>query len=130
MTESQTLRRAFLCNGVFSLLSGATFLLAGGALAVAAGLPGGLPLRIVGAGLLPFGAFLLWLSRRETLHARDGRAISLCDLLWVLGTAAVLLGWPELMNATGQGVAIAIAGVVAGFAAWQWAGARRIVAAA
>jgi hypothetical protein len=129
MSESQILRRAFVGNAIFSLLSGAIFLLAGDAIASAVGLPSGLALRIVGAGLLPFGAYLLWLSRREKLSGKDGRIVSLLDLHWCLGTAILLLGWPELMNATGHGVAIAIATVVAAFAAWQWAGANRILAA-
>jgi hypothetical protein len=81
----------------------------------------------VGAGLLPFGVYLLWLSRRDELTRRDGRVVSLLDAEWVLGTAILLIGWPELMNATGHAVAITIAAVVGGFAIWQWAGAQRIL---
>lgn len=127
MNESQTLRRAFTGNAIFSLLSAAIFVLGGGAIASLAGLPSPLPLQLVGAGLLPFGVYLLWLARRDELTRRDGRIVALLDAEWVLGTAILLLGWPELMNATGHVVAVGIAAVVGGFAIWQWAGAQRIL---
>jgi hypothetical protein len=127
MNESQTLRRAFTGNAIFSLVSAATFVLGGGVIAGLIGLSSPLPLQLVGAGLVVFGVFLLWLVRREELTRRDGRIVSLLDAEWVLGTAVLLVGWPELMNATGHAAAIAIAAVVGGFAIWQWAGAQRIL---
>jgi len=127
MNHSQTLRRAFTGNAVFSLVSAATFVLGGGVIAGLIGLSSPLPLQLVGAGLVPFGAYLLWLARRDELTRRDGRIVSLLDAEWVLGTAILLIGWPELMNATGHVVAVAIAAVVGSFAIWQWAGAQRIL---
>jgi hypothetical protein len=127
MDESRTLRRAFTGNAIFSLLSATIFVLAGGVIAGWVGLSSPLPLQLVGAGLAPFGVFLLWLARRDRLTRRDGRIVSLLDAEWVLGTAVLLIGWPELMNATGHVVAIAIAAVVGGFAIWQWAGAQRML---
>ena len=127
MNESKTLRRAFAANAIFSLTAAASFLLGGGAIAASLGLASPLPLQLVGAGLAPFGVYLLWLSRRDELTRREGRIVSLLDAEWVLGTAILLFGWPELMNARGHTVAIAIAAVVAGFAVWQWTGTQRIL---
>jgi hypothetical protein len=127
MNESQNLRRAFTGNAIFSLVSATAFVLGGGVIAGLIGLSSPLPLQLVGAGLVPFGVYLLWLARRDELTRRDGRIVSLLDAEWVLGTAILLIGWPELMNATGHVVAVAIATVVGGFAIWQWAGAQRIL---
>jgi O-antigen/teichoic acid export membrane protein len=127
MNESRTLRRAFTGNAIFSLLSATIFVLAGGAIASRVGLSSPLPLQLVGAGLVPFGVYLLWLARRDQLTRRDGRIVSLLDAEWLLGTAILLVGWPELMNAAGHAAAIGIAAVVGGFAIWQWAGAQRIL---
>jgi hypothetical protein len=127
MNESRTLRHAFTGNAIFSLVSATIFVVGGGAIATLVGLPSELPLQLVGAGLVPFGVYLLWLSRRDELTRRDGRIVSLIDAEWVFGTAILLIGWPELMNTTGHAVAVAIAAVVGGFAIWQWAGAQRIL---
>ncbi len=127
MSESRTLRHAFLGNAVFSLISAAVFIVGGAALAPLVGLPSGLPLQLAGAGLVAFGAVLLWLSRRDVLTRRQGHLVSALDAEWVLGTAILLIGWPEWLNPTGRAIAIAIAAVVAGFALWQWAGAQRIL---
>lgn len=127
MNESQNLRRAFTGNAIFSLVSATAFVLGGGVIAGLIGLSSPLPLQLVGAGLVPFGVYLLWLARRDELTRRDGRIVSLLDAEWVLGTAILLIGWPELMNATGHVVAVAIAAVVGSFAIWQWAGAQRIL---
>jgi hypothetical protein len=128
MNESQTLRRAITANGIFSLVSATIFIVAAGALAGRVGLPSPLPLQLVGAGLVPFGCYLLWLARKDELTGRDGKIVSLLDAEWVFWTAVLLIGWPELMNATGHAVAVAIAAIVSGFALWQWAGAQRIPA--
>jgi hypothetical protein len=127
MDESKTLRRAFMGNAIFSLVSATIFVVAGGAIAGWVGLSSALPLQLVGAGLVPFGVLLLWLARRDRLTRRDGRLVSLLDAEWVLGTVILLFGWPELMNATGHAAAIGVAAVVGGFAIWQWAGAQRIL---
>ena len=44
--------------------------------------------------------------------------------------AVLLIGWPRVLNPTGAALAVAIAVVVAGFAAWQLLGTRRLIAEA
>ena len=126
MNESRTLRTAFLANAAFSLTCAFLFVAFANPLARIAGLAGPLPLEIVGAGLLPFGAALIWLSRREILTLGVGRLISLMDAQWVLGTAILLIGWPDLLSPTGRALAVAIAAIVACLAVWQLHGARRL----
>jgi len=126
--NSDSLRHAFLANGLFSLVCGLVFLLDGHPLGTFVGLPQGPILQPIGAGLVPFGGWLLWLSRRPELTPRIGLLVSIMDAQWVVGTVLLLAGWPELLNKTGQALAIGIALVVTAFALWQVQGARRIVA--
>jgi hypothetical protein len=126
--KSGPLRHAFLANGLFSLACGLLFLVDGAPLAAFAGLPEGPILQVIGAGLVPFGAWLVWLSRRPALTPLIGRLVSIMDAQWVVGTLVLLAGWPELLNTTGQVMAVAIALVVTSFALWQIQGTRRIVA--
>jgi hypothetical protein len=128
--RSRTLRLALIGNALFSAASGAAFVLAGGHIARLAGLPGGLPLQLVGIGLLPFAAYLFWLAERPEISAGQGRVISAMDAQWVLGTLVLLIGWPDLLNATGQALALAIAAVVSVFGIWQLVGSRQLAAPA
>jgi hypothetical protein len=128
--QSRTLRLAFMANALFSAASGLAFVLAGGHIASLAGLASGLPLQLVGIGLLPFAAFLVWLAERPELSSGQGRMVSAMDAQWVLGTFVLLVGWPDLLNATGQALALGIAAVVSVFAIWQLIGSRQLAALA
>jgi hypothetical protein len=130
MNETRILRAAFIANAIFSLTCALLFLGFARPLAELAGLASPIPLAVIGAGLLPFGAGLLWLSRRETLTMGTGRLISLMDAQWVLGTVVLLIGWPDLLSPAGRALAVAIAAIVASFALWQLHGARRLAAPA
>lgn len=124
--RSRMLRHALIGNAIFSGISGTAFILASGHVAALTGLPSELPLQLVGIGLLPFAALLVWLAERPALSQNEGRMISLMDAQWVLGTFVLLIGWPELLNDLGQLLAIGIAAVVLGFAVWQWIGTRQL----
>ena len=129
MNQSRTLELALSANAIFSLASGTIFTLFATPLAAAVGLPDGLALRIVGIGLLPFGAWILARSRSEALSPKLGRLVSFLDAQWVVATAILVLVWPDLFNALGLALAIAIALCVATFATWQLYGVRQLVAA-
>lgn len=126
MHGRDVLRAALRANATFSLIC--TVLLVPGArwLAPIVGLASAGPLVALGLGLLPFAAWLLWLARGPGLDAPSGRLVSTMDAGWVVGTLVLLVGWPDILNATGRSVAIAIAVVVATFAVWQMAGVRRL----
>lgn len=130
MRDPEILRAAYRANGSFSIVSATIFVGFGGWLAPAIGLPSAWPLVAVGLGLVPFGAWLFWLSAGPGLTPPIARSVSIMDAGWVLGTVLLLAGWPELLNPTGRALAVAIAAVVAGFAVWQLVGARRLRAAA
>jgi len=128
MTESRTLKLALAANAIFSLASGTIFALFADTLAGEIGLPDGLALRVVGIGLLPFGAWVFTLSRSTTLTPKLGRIVSLLDAQWVGGTLILLLIWPDLFNATGVALAVVVALCVGTFASWQLYGARQLEA--
>jgi len=130
MNRSRTLERALTANAIFSLTSGTIFTLFASPLAAAIGLTDGLVLRIVGVGLLPFGAWVLALSRSDAPSPKLGKLVSFLDAQWVVGTAILLVAWPDLFNALGLALAIGIALCVATFATWQIYGVLRIGAGA
>ncbi len=125
MNPTRTLRSALFANALFSLTSGTLFVLLAGPLTRFVGLSDVMVLRLLGIGLLPFGAWVYTLSRSESLTPTLGRVVSVLDAQWVLGTLILLLGWPDLLSAAGQALAIGIALCVASFAGWQLYGAKR-----
>ncbi len=93
------LRKSMKFNGVFSGLSGAAFLLFSQGLAVFMGLgaDGAVQNISLGASLLFFAGFLLltssnWTQEKRRILIFSGEIAILLDVLWVLGTVAVLLG--------------------------------------
>lgn len=130
MQNHEILRAAYRANGSFSIASATIFVAFGSWLAPAIGLPSAWPLVSVGLGLVPFGGWLFWLSGGPELSSEVGRSVSLLDAGWVIGTVVMLTGWPHLLNAAGQTLAIGIALVVTAFAVWQLIGARRIASLA
>lgn len=126
MPNPEVLRAAYRANGSFSLASAAVFIVMSSDLSSQIGLRSVWPLVVIGAGLVPFGLWLFWLARGPGLTASMGRTVSMMDASWILATIVLLAGWPDLLNPTGRALASSIAGVVAIFAVWQWAGVRRL----
>lgn len=119
--DTRLLRVAMTENALFSGASG---------VALAAGSPWlsgwlGAPtwvLVAVGLGLVGWAAEL----RRTAGTVVGGRTAVAGDLGWVVGTAVLLLGWPDAMTNAGRIAAEVVAIAVAGFAAWQAVGLRRL----
>lgn len=118
------LRFALLADSAASGAVGLLVLLGGPALAGLLGLPVAL-LQGAGLLLLPYAAFVWWLSRREAMPAWWAWTVIGVNLAWVADSGLLLLsGW---VAPTGLGVAfvLAQAAAVLGFALLQWAGLRR-----
>lgn len=120
-------RRTLLVNAIFSALSGAALVGLGGFLAPHFGLESAALLWLIGAGLLPFGA-LVGISAASS---RPGRprvlAIAVADLLWVGGSAVVLMVAWEALAPWGRALIGGVALVVGAFAYLQLYGARTAV---
>ncbi len=124
-TRPTLLGRAMTENGLFSgtagivMVIGAAFGL-GGWLGINAWI-----LAALGAGLVVYAADLVWLARSPRFIVAGGRAAVLADVAWVIAAGA-LIAFSALLTRQGE-VALAIVSiVVAGFAAAQWMGLRRL----
>lgn len=85
-------------------------------------------LRGLGIGLLLFSLRLFFLSRNTRLSRSDVMRVVIADILWVILSAALLLGFSQLFTDLGVLTVTLIAAIVALFALGQYVGATRIIA--
>ena len=105
--SSSFLRRSLLANAAFSGLAGLVFMCAASPLAHSIGLNEPMTLIIVGGSLVLYALGLARNARRPVVNLIEtGVAIGL-DVLWVVGTAVVVLA--GLLNATGNWAAAILA---------------------
>ncbi|HUG13914.1 MAG TPA: hypothetical protein VMM78_02755 [Thermomicrobiales bacterium] len=118
------LRRVLLADSLVSGGAGLLLLAAAGPLHDTLGLPAAL-LRVAGVTLLPWCALLIYAARRPVTPRRVVWSVVGVNLLWVAGSALLLVsGW---VDPTGLGMAFVIAQAVAvlAFADLQLLGLRR-----
>ena len=124
-TRNALLSRALTENAWFSGIAGMV-LIAGAAL----GLDGWLGveawlLAALGVGLVIYAIDLLLVARSPRWIVQGAKAAVLADIAWVV-IAAALIGFTAVLSTQGE-VALAIVSlVVAGFAAAQWVGLRKL----
>ena len=124
------LKKALIANSTFSLVSGLALLVLASPLAALIGLPTpAWVLGAVGIGVLLFGAAVGWAATRAPVSRAHVVAVTVCDLSWVLGSAALLALCGHHFTAIGQLLIVAIAAAVAGFMLTQLIGLRRPVVA-
>lgn len=121
--DASLLRLALRGNATFSTLSGATFLLASGAIAAFLGDIPAAEVASVGGSLLCFAVALVWLSTRPAIPAGFVTAVIAADLAWVVGTVFVVFA--GVFTRGGAIAAVLVANVVLAFAVLQWLGLRR-----
>jgi|GEM_PF-1512801 len=113
------LRKVLQVNGALSTTTGLAGLIFGGAVADLLGVDQVWMIRLLGAGLAGFAAFviLISLSNQSTLRVWSAQ-ISLADIAWVVGTVIVIaLGWLSTSGA----VVMAVIGLgVLGLGLAQW----------
>jgi len=110
-------------NAVFSALSGALLLGGSGTWQATLGLETWF-LAVAGIALTSYGGLLRWLAGRPDVAA-GALFATIMDVVWVAGTAVVLIGFPTAMTGTGRVFLVAVSLVVAGFAEAQFLGLRR-----
>jgi hypothetical protein len=118
------LRLALRGNAAFSTTCGLISLIAAQPLAGALGVPGAGLLHGLGAQLLVFAAFLVWLASRPQIHPGIALGVIAADVAWVVGTIPLVAS--GMLTTTGVWVALGIADVVALFAVLQGLGLRRM----
>jgi uncharacterized membrane protein len=122
--RSPLLRGALIANALFSFATG--LLLVGFAepVATVVGEVAPLVLRVIGAGLLPFAAFLVWTARRSVPRPVFVLVASIADLGWVAGSAGLLVFLPSLFSPAGTVAVAGVAGAVLVFGLLQLGGLR------
>jgi hypothetical protein len=132
MTESPSdparlLRISLRANAVFSSLSGATFCVAGAAIADLLGVEPALLVNVVGLNLLVFAGVLLFVASRRMISPPIANAIILADLAWVAGSLLLVLA--DVFHPSGAIAVLFVANIVLAFAVIQFIGVRRLVGA-
>ncbi len=118
-------RFALLSNALFSAITGLVASTAPERVATWLGsVPAG-EVRVVGLSLLVFAVVVGLVARAERPAAASVLAISAADLVWVAGTAPVLVLFPAHFSTLGHLLMIGLAVLVAGFAMLQLGGLAR-----
>ena len=125
MSDKQKLLRSTLQgNASFSVVSGALILAMNRTLVGFLGLPSSASLTPLGIGLLGFGGWLLWNARREKIRIVDAWIAVILDLVWVVGSYALLFA--VRFSIGGKWAVAVVAELVFLFAVMQWLGLRRV----
>lgn len=113
-----SLQKALVTNATFSTTSALIMLIFSTALTNLFGLAERLPFLVVGAGLLFFAGTILFEVKR--LRTKAVYWIIIQDILWVLGSVAVLLLQPFGISMIGNILIAIVAFIVLVFAIWQY----------
>lgn len=84
------LKKYLTINSIFSAISGLTILLFSGSLNNLFAIDNAYIFPIIGANLLFFSAFVWYVSNKQLTHKILVNIISILDLLWVLGSFAIV----------------------------------------
>lgn len=130
MQRSNMLRNALLANAAFSLITGIELTFFSGSMSKFLGFSATGLLQELGISLLAFAAIVGFTATRKPIKLWAAGLISAMDILWVVGTAGLLLTRPDLFNTAGIVTASVVALAVADFAFFQILGMRRLTAQA
>ena len=81
-------------------------------------------LVVVGAGLLPFAAFVRSVS--QSLDEALVKIVIAGDVMWVLAAAVILVGFPDSMTTSGKWALGVVSLVVADLAFFQWRALKEV----
>ena len=133
--KAKVLRWALLANVFFSAMSGIEFILFPSIDANFFGFEGNrilglmngdMFLRSTGVDLLIWAAIVWFVSSRPTINIKHVYAIIALDMVWVLGTVAILLTDALTLTTNGSWVLLAKGDVVLTLAVLQYWGIRRM----
>lgn len=122
--SSRLLRMALKGNALFSLLSGLAMVFFSGRITAFIGISPAVYLTLIGAGLIVFALLVWMLSRLPEIRKHLVWLVILLDLLWVAGSAVLLLA--GIFTPGGNWTVSLLAVVVFGFAVAQYIGLRRL----
>ena len=118
------LRNLLLLDGAASGATGLLLMAGAGPLETLFGLPAAL-MREAGLILIPYGALVFQMGRRETIAQGAVWAVIAANALWAVASVGLLVSGLVAPTALGCAVVIAQAAVVALLGELQYAGLRR-----
>lgn len=124
-TNFNLLKTALRGNAVFSIISAAIALVASSSVAELMGVEPTLPFIIIGVGLVIWAVEVFAISSQEPIRPDFVRMVIGGDLLWVAGSAALLLFDPFDFATEGKWLVLVLADIVLTFAIVQYVGLRR-----
>jgi hypothetical protein len=120
------LRNTLVGNALFSVTTGLISFVDAAPLAEWMGLGSPWLLRVLGVGLLLFGAEVGWIALRSADLRQAGRVILALDVAWVVASILLLsAGWLALTEA-GFWTVVIVADMVACLAVLEYIGLRRL----
>jgi hypothetical protein len=122
--SSSFLRRSLLANAAFSGLSGLVFIFGASPISHHLGLDDPIALVVVGVSLVFYALGLAHNARRPAVSLIETRVAIALDVLWVIGSAGLIL--TGLLSATANWVVAILADLVLVFAICQFIGLRRV----
>ncbi len=121
--QANLLIRTLNANAAFSTATGIVLIAAAAPIADWAGIPAWIPV-VLGAGLLPFAAFVRRAARK--LHRESVMWVLAADVAWVVGVAVLAMAAPSAISTASLWALIAITIAVAAFAGLELMGLRKI----
>ena len=124
--DTAFIRNVLKANALFSALSGLLCVLASTQVAAFLGIGEPTVITVLGVLLLIFAADLSFLATRRHISPKFVRAVMVADILWVVGSAVLLLtGWVPF-SVGGKWIVGLAAVVVAVFAELEYIGLKRM----
>jgi hypothetical protein len=125
-SNSSLLRNALYGNSIFSLVSGAIFLLFSKAIAGFLGLSASWVILALGVGLIVYGIEIYLAARSEPVNQGIAKFAVYADLAWVLVSALLIFANLVPFTDAGKWAIAIIADIVLVFAILQYVGLRKI----
>lgn len=125
-TQSSLLRNALRGNGIFSAASGLIMAVGAGILVQFLGAGTTLFYIVVGIGLLFHAGTLFFNTRTEGINSAFAWYAIIGDVVWVIGTAVILLTDAFNLSPEGKWTLLIIGDIVLTFAIVQYVGLRRM----
>jgi hypothetical protein len=125
MSPTLLLRRVLTVNAVATAAVSALFFVAGPPLARLFRIDAAL-LWVLGAVLLAFAGHVAYVARKPVISRGEALYFAVVDAAYVVATAVILLGWPQLLSGYGRLFFALIADVVAVFSLLEYLSYRRM----
>ena len=122
----QLLRNTLRANAVFSLVCGVLLLLDAKPIAEWMGLSSATALMVLGGALLFWAADVAFVATRPTLNKTFAQVIFGADVLWVVGSIAILLFDLFALSTAGKWIVLGVADIVLVISVAEFIGLRRL----